>query len=82
MADAQLEKDVFGEGRAAIHIRNSKTNQFNECDFKTLKAVDGSICPAQAVARLITSKQWGGDSDEKVFGQWIRTRLRAFLRLA
>ena len=82
MSDIQLGKDEVGDGLVTIRIRHRKTDRFNEGDFKTLKSTDCSICHLKAVATIITSTQRPGDSEERSFGQWARTRLCALLRIA
>ena len=64
-----------------IRFRNSKTDQFNEGDRKTPKSVHGLVRPVKAVGRLITMRDWPDASDEKVFGGWLRNRMRAVLRM-
>ena len=80
--DIKLGKDENNDDVLTIVIRHSKTDQYNEGNFKTLKAVPGPVCPVKAMARLITLQEWGGDSEERVFGKWPRNRLSAILRLA
>ena len=81
-SDIRLGKDAQGEDHVATTIRNSKTDQLNEGDFKTLKSIDGVLCPVKAVARLMTSKQWPCQSEDKGFGHWVRNRLSEMSRLA
>ena len=64
-----------------ITIRRSKTDQFNEGDPKTPKSVPVLVCPVKAVTRLITMRDWPIESDDKVFGGWLRGRLCAVLRM-
>ena len=82
MSDIRLGRDDDQNDTVTIPIRNRETDQFNEGDYKkTLTAVPGVACPVKAVARLITSRKWGGNTEEKVFGGWLRNRLCATLRI-
>ena len=81
MSDVQLGRGEDLNEIITIHIRNSKTDQFNEGDFKTLSAIPGIACPVKAMARLISSRDWDHQSDKQIFGGWLRNRLCATLRL-
>ena len=79
--DIKLGKDENNDDVLTIAIRHSKTDQYNEGNYKTLKAVPVPVCPVKAMARLITLQEWGAGSEERVFGKWLRNRLSAILRL-
>ena len=82
MSDVKLGRDEDQNQLITIHIRNSKTDQFNEGDFKTLRTVSGQLCPVKMMAKLMTVSDWSCDSEKKVFGKWLRNRLCALLRMA
>ena len=82
MSDIRLGRDRNNDEFITINIRNIKTDQFNEGDFKTPKMVGVPVCPVQAIARLISLREWTSDSDAKVFGSWLGNRLSATLRIA
>ena len=81
MSDIRLGRGDDQGDTITITIRNSKTDKFNAGGRKALTSVPGVACPVKAVARLITSRAWGENSEEKVFGGWMRNRLRATLRM-
>ena len=68
MSDIHLGRGHNNDDFATITIRNSKTAQFNEGDYKTLNAVDGPVFPVETLALLVTLRNWPSESEEKVFG--------------
>ena len=82
MSDIRMGRDGKNNECVTIIISNSKTDQFNEGDFKTLQAVPGPIFPVKAIARLMTTCDWVPDSETRISSDLFRNRLNALLRLA
>ena len=66
MPDLRLGRGDNGLERITMIIRNIKTDQFNEGVFKTSQAAPGPICHVKAVSRLMTSRNWVGNSEEEI----------------
>ena len=82
MPDIQLRRDGYNEDFSTVDIRSSRTDQFNEGDYKTLNAVGGPVFPVKALARLITIRNWPNGSDGGILVWWLKTRLSANFRMA
>ena len=65
-----------------IFIAESKTDQFNQCDFKRLDEAGGTLCPLAAMARYLHLVDWDPLSSLSLFGNDIRGGLTGLLRIA
>ena len=82
MKDIRLNIDDDGDTTLTIHIISSKTDQYNDGAFKTLKSVPEPICPVKMWSKFMSSVTYDTLSAQKIFPPGIRSRLTVFLRLA
>ena len=71
-----------GESFLTIFIAGSKTDQFNQGDFKRLGEVGGSLSPLASMDRYLHLIERGPVSAQSLFGNDIRGRLTGALRIA
>ena len=81
MKDIRIER----EGTSTylnLHIRGSKTDQYNLGGQKRVGEVGRPLCPLVAVAAYLSVIEWGQNSSLPLFGPNIRGRITNLMKLA
>ena len=81
MKDVRVERDE-GLSFPNIHIKGSKTDQYNLWDQKRLEEVGGPLRPVAAIASYLTAIDRNPNSSQPLFGKDIRARLTSIMKLA
>lgn len=82
MKDVRLSIYEDGDTTLTIRIISSKTDQYNEGAFKTLKSATGPIFPVEMWSKFTSSMTYDALSSQKIPPRGMRTRLTVFLRVA
>ena len=73
---------TYREGIRTVtaHISHSKTDQLGVGSFRTLSMTDKLLCPVAAAAYYLTRINWNSKSEEFLFSETTRGRLRALIK--
>ena len=65
-----------------LFLEGSKTDRYNQGDFKRLGQVGGLLCPLDALVRYVSVIEWDPTSTRKLFGNGLRGRLGGMMKTA
>ena len=80
--NAQLGTDVEGDQTITVEIAKSKTDQYNEGEFKVLKAMVHKLCPVKMFAKWIADGKGNIAGSKRISTPGLRTRVAVLFRMA